>query len=216
MKMKINKIIILIIMGSISILYILGLKPRIGYLSEFNLQIENTLKLNNIYYTNIIDENNYKESKYLLNNNREKFNSETIIKFINTNKNITKYEYSFRIKYYTKIFRNSNIYDVYIKTNNIIYNYNFIKIININNKSPYGSLISSKPIIEKNLYNIQYFLKIKMSLMIILFIVNVLIYYIKYIYFFSKIILFKTYCIIKKYINMYSKYLWWWGGVYYV
>ena len=49
--------------------------------------------------------------------------------------------YSFRISYYSKIFRNSDIYKVYIDTDKIIKENNYVKKIIINEKgSPFGVL----------------------------------------------------------------------------
>lgn len=71
----------------------------------------------------------------------------------------TNYIYEFRIRYYDKVFRNSDIYRVYLNTNNLP---NYIKEIKFREKgSPYGDLISSKSITEEKIDNINYNLKLK-------------------------------------------------------
>ena len=98
----------------------------------------------------------------------------------------TNYIYGFRIRYYDKVFRNSDIYGVYLNTNNLP---NYIKEIKFREKgSPYGDLISSKLIAEENIDNIKYTLKIKkniidiiillhLSILIIFIMNNIKIYY---------------------------------------
>lgn len=83
-----------------------------------------------------------------------------------------EYTYSFRIKYYTKIFRNSDIYKVYFDTNEIIQNNNFIKDIKIDKPgSPFGTLVSSKQLkYDEKIDNINYSLRIKPIFYIILFV----------------------------------------------
>ena len=91
----------------------------------------------------------------------------------------TNYIYGFRIRYYDKVFRNNDIYGVYLNTNNLP---NYIKEIKFREKgSPYGDLISSKSITEEKIDNINYVLKIKSDLsyniISILLIVIIIIYY---------------------------------------
>ena len=109
----------------------------------------------------------------------------------------TNYIYEFRIRYYDKVFRNSDIYGVYLNTNNLP---NYIKEIKFREKgSPYGDLISSKSITEEKIDNINYNLKLKNIFVLyciillivilffisntsniiyaILFIINILLYY---------------------------------------
>lgn len=109
----------------------------------------------------------------------------------------TNYIYGFRIRYYDKVFRNSDIYGVYLNTNNLP---NYIKEIKFREKgSPYGDLISSKLIAEEKIDNINYNLKLKNIFVLyciillivilffisntsniiyaILFIINILLYY---------------------------------------
>ncbi|MEI0607773.1 hypothetical protein R4K48_12545 [Brachyspira pulli] len=71
------------------------------------------------------------------------------------------YSYNFRVNYYSKIFRNSDIYKVYIDTNKIIKENNYIKKIIMNKTgSPFGVLESNIKI-EKNIDGIVYTLKPK-------------------------------------------------------
>lgn len=98
----------------------------------------------------------------------------------------TNYIYGFRIRYYDKVFRNSDIYGVYLNTNNLP---NYIKEIKFREKgSPYGDLISIKLIAEEKIDNIKYTLKIKkniidiiillhLSILIIFIMNNIKIYY---------------------------------------
>ena len=70
------------------------------------------------------------------------------------------YIYNFQIKYYDKVFRNSDIYGVYLNTNSLP---DYVKEIKMNDNlgTPFGTLISSKEITENNIDNIKYTLKIK-------------------------------------------------------
>ena len=76
---------VIITIIALIILSILGSKSRIGYLSNFKLNIELTLDLNNL--SNIV--NNELDEKSLNN-------------YLLTNENITNYVYNFRIRYYDK------------------------------------------------------------------------------------------------------------------
>ena len=101
---------------------------------------------------------------------------------INANNTIaTNYSYGFRIRYYDKVFRNSDIYGVYLNTNNLS---NYIKEIKFREKgSPYGDLISSKLIAEEKIDNIKYTLKIKknaIDIIVFLYSLILIIYLIKY------------------------------------
>ena len=90
---------------------------------------------------------------------------------------ITNNTYSFRISYYDKVFRNSDIYDVYLDIEKTIKDNNFIKEIKMNGKgSPFGTLITTKEIdINKKIDNIQYNLKIKYIAYLYSFILYILI-----------------------------------------
>ena len=71
------------------------------------------------------------------------------------------YSYNFRVNYYSKIFRNSDIYKVYLDTNKIIKENNYIKKIIMNEMgSPFG-ILESNIKIEKNIDGIVYTLKPK-------------------------------------------------------
>ena len=97
---------------------------------------------------------------------------------------VKKNTYSFRINYYDKIFRNSDIYGVYLDIEKTIKDNNFIKSIKMNDKgSPFGTLISDKEI--KQINNIQYTLKLKNTIYLyalILYIVTII-----FLIFFEKI-----------------------------
>ena len=78
------------------------------------------------------------------------------------------YNYSFRISYYSKIFRNNDIYGVYINTNEVIKNNKFIEKISFSEKgSPFGSLTSFEEISEEKIDNIKYHLNITFPIFII-------------------------------------------------
>ena len=140
---KLNIILIIIIIITIIVLSILGNKTRTGYLTDFNLDIGKTLYFNNI------------TNKFILTNSYDLKKA-----FILTNCSI-KY-YDFKLRYNSKIFRNSDIYSVYINNfDEIKKNNNFIQEINIKEKgSPFGFIISNK-ILDSNIDNIKYILKVK-------------------------------------------------------
>ena len=82
--------------------------------------------------------------------------------YLNDIKLIKNNTYSFRISYYDKVFRNSDIYNVYLDIEKTIKDNNFIKSIKMNDKgSPFGTLITTKEIDTNKIDNIQYTLKIK-------------------------------------------------------
>ena len=87
------------------------------------------------------------------------------------------YSYNFRIKYYSKIFRNSDIYCVYLNIDSLP---DYIKYVKFEEKgSPFGNLISSREILEEKIDNIEYNLNIKFHIFIIL-ILFFLLFYINY------------------------------------
>ena len=104
--------------------------------------------------------------------------------YLNDIKLIKNNTYSFRISYYDKVFRNSDIYNVYLDIEKTIKDNNFIKSIKMNDKgSPFGTLISDKEI--KQINNIQYTLKLKNTIYLyalILYIVTII-----FLIFFEKI-----------------------------
>ncbi|TXJ58321.1 hypothetical protein EPJ67_02660 [Brachyspira aalborgi] len=89
LKIYIPFVIITII--TLIVLQILGSKNRIGYLTDFNLNIERMLNL------------------YDLENINNELDEEGLKNFILNNENITNYIYHFRIRYYDKTFRNNDI-----------------------------------------------------------------------------------------------------------
>ncbi|MEI0701867.1 hypothetical protein [Brachyspira intermedia] len=88
-----------------------------------------------------------------------------------TNTHTNTFQYYIKIGYYNKIFRHSDIYGVYVDTNKILDNNNFIKeIIMDKNGSAYGNIISSNKI-----DNIEYTLKLKKKFIISIIIVYMII-----------------------------------------
>ena len=148
LKIYIPFVIITII--TLIVLQILGSKKRVGYLTDFSLVVDKTMKLKN-------------------------------------SENITNYVYHFRIRYYDKVFRHSDIYGVYPDLSNLP---DFVKEIKMDyDGSPFGIFISDKKIIEEDkIDNINYTLKIKkniieiiillhLSILIIFIMNNIKIYY---------------------------------------
>ena len=152
---KISVIIISLLIISIITLSILGKQQRVGYLAEFKFtdkNIDKTLRLNNI---------NIESTKKLFTID-DKLDRDSLTNYIFTNKNITKYSDNFRIKYYDKIFRNSDIYGVYIDSKKIISDKDFINNIKTEYEgSPFGTLESTKNIENQEINNVIYTLKIK-------------------------------------------------------
>ncbi|WP_242049704.1 hypothetical protein [Brachyspira aalborgi] len=71
----------------------------------------------------------------------------------------SNYIYNFRIRYYDKVFRNSDIYGVYLITNSLP---EYIKEIKMNELGgPFGIIISDKIIEEEKIDNIKYILRLK-------------------------------------------------------
>ena len=123
--LKIYILFLIITIITLIILQILGSKNRIGYLTDFSLVVDKTMKLNN-------------------------------------SENITNYVYHFRIRYYDKVFRNSDIYGVYPDLSNLPYYMENAEMEE--DGSPYGNFISDKKEIEEKIDNINYTLKIKKSI----------------------------------------------------
>ena len=144
---KIYIAFVVIFAVSIIVLSFLGNKERIGYLSEFKINITETLELNNLNIEEI-------NQLFTVNNNLDEA---AITNYVLTNNSIMNYSYNFRIKYYDKVFRNSDIYDVYPDINKISENNNYIKKIGmIRNGSPFGNLTSTKVINIEKIDNINY------------------------------------------------------------
>ena len=145
--LKIYILFVIIISVALIILQILGSKKRVGYLTDFNLNIERMLNLYDL--ENIIED-------FTVNG---KLDEENIKNYLLTNENITNYIYHFRIRYYDKVFRNNDIYGVYPDLSNLPY---YIKNVEMDGDgSPYGNFISDKKEIEEKIDNINYKLKLK-------------------------------------------------------
>ena len=150
-KILLSSVIIFII--ALLILFILGRIEREGYLSDFYINTDDTLELNNIDIEN---------TKKLFSTG-DKLDYSSLTNYIFTNSNISKYSYNFRISYYSKVFRNSDIYGVYLIKSSLP---DYIKEIKINEKgSPFGLLISSVKINDDKIDNIKYILKLKPKLL---------------------------------------------------
>ena len=136
--------------------------------------------------------------------------------YIEIDKTYTKtysniFQYNMRIKYYDNIFRNSDIYGVYIDANEIINNNKFVKKIDMQNGgSPFGSLISDKIINNKKIDNISYKLKLKKMFILYIIIFHIailLMYYLTCLYINYKIqISSHIYKYIRIYTTIYNKY----------
>ena len=148
LKIYIPFVIITII--TLIVLQILGSKNRVGYLTDFNLNIERML--------NLYDLENITEDFTVYG----ELDEESIKNYLLNNENITNYIYQFRIRYYDKVFRHSDIYSVYTDLNNLP---DFVKEVKMDyDGSPFGSLISYKIIIEEEkIDNVSYILKLKSS-----------------------------------------------------
>ena len=148
----------------------LGAKVRTGYLTDFNLNIKRTLKLNNL--ENIM-------TNYIID---DKLDEESIKNYFLTNENITNYVHQFRIRYYDKIFRNNDIYGVYPDLSNLP---DYMENAEMEGAgSPYGNFIYGKKMLEiEKIDNISYILKLKYNqffIYLILLIVIVLYYLINF------------------------------------
>ena len=184
LKIYIPFVIITIV--TLIVLQILGSKKRIGYLTDFNLEIDRTLELNNL--------NDIKEN-FIIDN---ELDEESIKNYLLTNENITNYVYHFRIRYYDKVFRNNDIYGVYVDLSNLP---DYMENEEMEaGGSPYGNFISGrKTIEEERIDNVGYTLKIKyyvikiyiiflcvfLSIIIFLFLFNMFIKYKLYSFFIS-------------------------------
>ena len=148
LKIYIPFVIVTII--ALIVLQILGSKKRIGYLTDFNLNIERTLSLNSL--TNI-------NESFTID---EKLDEESIKNYLLTNENITNYVYQFRIRYYDKIFRNSDIYGVYVDLSNLP---DYMENAEMEEGgSPYGNFIADIKAIETGNIDINYILKVKINI----------------------------------------------------
>ena len=148
---------VIIISVALIILQILGSKKRVGYLTDFKLNVSKTLELNN------------------LENINNKLDEEGIKNYLLTNENITNYIYHFRIRYYDKTFRNNDIYGVYPDLSNLP---DYMKNAEMDEGgSPYGNFISDKKTIEEDkINNINYVLKVKCNIIMISILVLLIIF----------------------------------------
>ena len=153
LKIYIPFVILTII--ALIVLQILGSKKRVGYLTDFNLEIDRTLELNNL---NDIREDFTVDGK---------LDEESIKNYLLTNENITNYVHHFRIRYYDKVFRNNDIYGVYPDLSNLP---DYMENAEMDEGgSPYGNFISDKREIEEKIDNINYTLRIKPKIPILLY-----------------------------------------------
>ena len=180
--LKIYILFVIIISIALIILQILGSKNRVGYLTDFNLNIERMLNLYDL--ENIIEDFTVDGE----------LDEENIKNYLLTNENITNYVHHFRIRYYDKTFRNNDIYGVYPDLSNLP---DYMENAEMEeNGSPYGNFISDKKEInEEKIDNINYILKIKINiikyviyLILILLIIYTKIYFENIKIFFSGII----------------------------
>ena len=180
--LKIYILFVIIISIALIILQILGSKNRVGYLTDFNLNIERMLNLYDL--ENIIED-------FTVDG---KLDEESIKNYFITNENITNYVHHFRIRYYDKNFRNNDIYGVYPDLSNLP---DYMENAEMEKGgSPYGNFISDKKTIEEDkIDNINYILKIKINiiryviyLILILLIIYTKIYFENIKIFFSGII----------------------------
>ena len=172
--LKIYILFVIIISVALIILQILGSKNRVGYLTDFKLNVAKTLELNNLEnINNDLDEEGLKN-------------------FILNNENITNYVHHFRIRYYDKNFRNNDIYGVYPDLSNLP---DYIKNVEMDGDgSPYGNFISDKKEInEDKIDNINYTLRIKPKIPILLYFILSLILIIYFHNEIYKIDIFKKY-----------------------
>lgn len=134
LKIYISLLIVTIIL--LVIFSILGNITRIGYYNiEFrDYHINRTLELHNLSHM-----------KYQFMKEGE-LDEEAIKNYIFTNENITNYIYGLKVEYYNKVlFRHSDIYGVYVDTNKVLKDNDFIQKIDMQkNGSPFGNLISIK------------------------------------------------------------------------
>lgn len=178
--MKVYTIIVITFLVIILALFISGNFYRKAYLSEFKFDdnhINRTLELNNLKADEI--------KKIFINTNDNILDNNALTNYIFTNKSITNYYYGFRIKYFSKIFKNSDIYGVYPNISKILEDNNYIKEIKMDDAgSPFGNLISQKQInYDEKIDNIYYKLKLKVKFIIVIISVLIailLIYYLVY------------------------------------
>ena len=150
--LKIYILFLIITIIALTVLSVLGNKTRVGYLKFifFINNMEQTLKLNDL---ESIKSDFIKDKKL----DEEKWKN-----YLITNENIEIYCYGIKMEYYNKIFRNSDIYDVYPDLSDLPDYVEEAKMWREGN--PFGDLISTKLINEDKIDNINYTLKIKKSI----------------------------------------------------
>ena len=155
LKIYIPFVILTII--ALIVLQILGSKNRVGYLTDFKLNVSKTLELNN------------------LENINNELDEEGLKNFILNNENITNYIYHFRIRYYDKTFRNNDIYGVYPDLSNLP---DYMENAEMDEGgSPYGNFISDRKTIEdEKIDNVSYRLSIKFKFLLVVISVIILIF----------------------------------------
>ena len=169
---KFNRIYLYIVFSTFSILVILqilGLKNRTGYLSDISINIEKTLKSNNLI--------NIKKNQ---------------IDYITTNNSITNYVYNTRIKYYSKLFKNSDIFDVYVNQDKIL-SEKINNIYSYKEGSPFLYFYSSSLINTDDTINIYYTLKLKSKFIFIILIILIFVLISFYFIIKAKYLFFSTY-----------------------
>ena len=174
--LKIYILFLIITIIALTVLSVLGNKTRVGYLKFvfFINNMEQTLKLNDL---ESIKSDFIKDKKL----DEEKWKN-----YLITNENIEIYCYGIKMEYYNKIFRNSDIYDVYPDLSDLP---DYVEEAKMQSEgNPFGDLISTKLINEDKIDNINYTLKIKkniidiiillhLSILIIFIMNNIKIYY---------------------------------------
>ena len=172
--LKIYLYILLIFVLFVIIFFLLGTIKRTGYLSNFNIEdINSTLELNGL---------NIEETKKLFTVDNVLDNN-ALTNYIFTNEAITNYSYNFRVLYYSKVFRNSDLYGVYIDIDKTINDNSFIREIKINKKgSPFATLISDKKLdYNEKIDNISYTLLLKFKFILFIFAVFLIIWIVYFI-----------------------------------
>lgn len=172
--MKNKKLFIIIYFSLLIVLFITNIFlymsaniTRIGYLSNFSFEgyhIDRTLALNGF---------NVEEIKKLFTIDG-KLDTDSLINYIFTNETITNYSYGFKIGYYSKVFKNSDLYGVYPNMDKILEGNSFIKEIKMDGGgSPFGNLISIKKMeYTEQINNLEYTLKFKLKIDVILIILG--------------------------------------------
>lgn len=178
-KILFNVYISLVIIFIISaiVLTILGQKTRIGYFVNLYINSIETIDLNNL--------------------NDKVQNEEELKNYMNNNK-LEYYSYNYGIGYEDKVFRHTDLYGIKFDTNTLP---NYIKLnIYNNNGTPYGTLISTKPLTDR--VKVEYKLFIKTAIFNVFAWVSIIFFLI---YFFDKRQKLIDYIKSKKIYNLYKQ-----------